>query len=153
MAIVHAFKQWRQYLRGASDTITVRSDHENLKYSMTKRALTSRQARWAERLAEFDFVIEYRTGKTNPADGPSRRPDYSDSETIRSSEEQESSLPTLHDKLRVISSLSRRLRSSERNLAIAEMFNRKGALESEPRHLQTGNTSVASIKDHNIQES
>ena len=87
MAIVYAFKQWGQYLRGASDTITVRSDHENLKYFITKRALTSRQARWAERLAEFDFLIEYRIGKTNPTDGPSRRLDYSDSDAIRSSEE------------------------------------------------------------------
>ena len=43
---------------------------------MTKRELNSRQARWAERLAVFDFVIEYRTGNSNPADGPSRRPDF-----------------------------------------------------------------------------
>jgi hypothetical protein len=103
MAIVFAFKQWRQYLRGASDTIVVRTDHNNLKYFMTKRVLTGRQARWAESLAEFDFVIEYRSGKTNPADGPSRRPDYNVSEPNRSEEDAESCLPTLHNKLRLAS--------------------------------------------------
>ena len=29
-----------------------------------------------ERLAVFDFVIEYQKGASNPSDGPSRRPDY-----------------------------------------------------------------------------
>ena len=33
---------------------------------MTKKKLSSRQARWAKALANFDFVIEYRTSKTNP---------------------------------------------------------------------------------------
>ena len=43
---------------------------------MTKRSLNGRQARWAESLARYDFYIEYRPRKANPADGPSRRPDY-----------------------------------------------------------------------------
>ncbi len=47
---------------------------------MTKKRLSSRQARWAKALADFDFVIEYRTGKTNPANSPSWRPDYKESE-------------------------------------------------------------------------
>ena len=55
-------------------------DYNNLKYFMTKKKLTSRQARWAEGLAEFDFRIEYRAGSKNLADGPSRRPDYSEPE-------------------------------------------------------------------------
>jgi hypothetical protein len=103
MAIVYAFRQWGQYLRGSADTVTVRTDHNNLKYFMTKRKLTGRQARWAEGLGEFDFVIEFRPGKTNPADGPSRRPDYRESTPNRGDggEEAETSLPTLYDKLRV----------------------------------------------------
>ena len=44
---------------------------------MTKPTLNGRQARWAESLAAFDFVLEYRTEKTNPVDRPSRRPNYS----------------------------------------------------------------------------
>jgi hypothetical protein len=35
-----------------------------------------RQARWAEILSSYDFVIEHLDGKKNPADGPSRRPNY-----------------------------------------------------------------------------
>jgi len=38
--------------------------------------LSQRQARWAEILSSYDFVIEHLEGKKNPADGPSRRPDY-----------------------------------------------------------------------------
>lgn len=101
MAIVQAFKQWGQDLRGASETIVVRTDHHNLKYFITKRKLNGRQARWAERLADFDFTIEYRTGKTNPADGPSRRPDHQGSEPYQVEEGGEESLPSLYQKLRM----------------------------------------------------
>ena len=74
LAIVVAFKQWRHYLEGAQTQITVKTDHDSLKSFMTKKELNKRQARWAEKLAAFDFVIEYRAGKSNPADGLSRQP-------------------------------------------------------------------------------
>ena len=38
--------------------------------------LSRRQARWAEILSAYDFTIEHLEGTKNPADGPSRRPDY-----------------------------------------------------------------------------
>jgi len=38
--------------------------------------LSRRQARWAEILSSYDFVIKHLEGKKNPADGPSRRSDY-----------------------------------------------------------------------------
>jgi len=38
--------------------------------------LSWRQARWADILSSYDFIIEHLEGKTNPADGPSRRPNY-----------------------------------------------------------------------------
>ena len=76
LAIVVAFKQWRHYLEGAAGKVTVKTDHDSLKSFMTKKELNRRQARWAEKLSAFDFEIEYRTGKSNPADGLSRRPDY-----------------------------------------------------------------------------
>ena len=62
---------------------------------MTKRKLNGRQARWAEELAAFDFVLEYRAGIRNPADGPSRRPDLALGGDVA-----ETSLPTLYNKLR-----------------------------------------------------
>ena len=61
---------------------------------MTKRKLNGRQVRWAEELAAFDFILEYRTGSSNPADGPSRRPD------LAGNDSEDTSLPILHYKLR-----------------------------------------------------
>jgi hypothetical protein len=63
---------------------------------MTTKKLNSRQARWAEKLAEYDFEIAYRPGKTNPADGLSRRPDYAGDSIIDNATIM---LPTLQRKL------------------------------------------------------
>jgi hypothetical protein len=76
LAIVEAFKHWRHYLEGSRFTIEVVTDHNNLRYFMETKYLESRQARWAMYLATYDFDIIYRRGTSNPADGPSRRPDY-----------------------------------------------------------------------------
>jgi RNase H-like domain found in reverse transcriptase/Reverse transcriptase (RNA-dependent DNA polymerase)/Integrase zinc binding domain len=76
LAIVQCFRQWRHYLLGTHFKVIVLTDHNNLKYFMTTKVLNGRQARWAELLAQYDFEIQYRTGKTNPADAPSRRSDY-----------------------------------------------------------------------------
>jgi hypothetical protein len=94
LAIVAAFKQWRHYLEGSRYPIIVLSDHANLRYFMTTKQLNGRQARWAEQLSAFDFTIEHRPGIKNPADAPSRRPDYA--QNI----EKRTILPTLQEKLR-----------------------------------------------------
>jgi hypothetical protein len=47
-----------------------------LRYFITTRVLTRRQARWAVTLSTIDFEIIYRAGSKNLADAPSRRPDY-----------------------------------------------------------------------------
>jgi hypothetical protein len=54
----------------------VLSNHNNLRGIRAANKLSLRQARWAMDLAGFDFEVEHRLGKTNPADGPSRRADY-----------------------------------------------------------------------------
>lgn len=77
LAIVEAFKHWRHYVEGpVVKAVELLTDHANLQGFMTTKALSRRQARWAEWLAAFDFKITHRPGKSNPADGPSRRPDY-----------------------------------------------------------------------------
>jgi hypothetical protein len=76
LVIVECFRIWRHYLEGNPHPIRVLLDHANLKWFMTTKALTRRQARWAERLTEFDFYIKHCPGKNNPADAPSRRADY-----------------------------------------------------------------------------
>lgn len=99
LAIHTAFKQWRHYLQGAPEEIKVLSDHNNLRYFMTTKSLTARQARWAEYLSVFDFRIDHLKGTKNPADALSRRPDYE-----KDSQKQagiELMLPTLQHKLRL----------------------------------------------------
>lgn len=81
MAIVEAFKHWRHYLEGSRYSITVFSDHNNLQGFMKQNYLNGRQARWCMYLAGFDFTIKHQPGKRNPADGPSRRPDYHDEDS------------------------------------------------------------------------
>ena len=43
---------------------------------METKALNHRQVRSYLVLTRYDFVLNHRPGSTNPADGPSRRPDY-----------------------------------------------------------------------------
>lgn len=74
LAIVEAVKHWRQYLQGQS--FEVLTDHHNLQWFMETKTLTARHVRSYLTLSEYDFVMTYRTGSTNPADGLSRRPDY-----------------------------------------------------------------------------
>jgi hypothetical protein len=69
-------RHWRHYLEGSRHPVQVLSDHKNLEPFMTTKVLNRRQARWAELLASYDFVLVHIRGVANPADGPSRRPDY-----------------------------------------------------------------------------
>ena len=43
---------------------------------MKQPRINGRQARWLLYLTPYDFLIHHRPGLLNPADGPSRRPDY-----------------------------------------------------------------------------
>jgi transposase InsO family protein len=73
LAIVSSLLHWRAHLTGTPDTIRIVSDHKALEYFMTTKALTARQARWAEVLSQFNFRIMYRPGSTNRADALTRR--------------------------------------------------------------------------------
>ena len=71
LAVVYAFQQWRCYLEGKSTTVL--TDHCALKYFRSQPMLSRRQSRWMEFLeGHFNYKIEYRPGRTNPADGLSR---------------------------------------------------------------------------------
>jgi hypothetical protein len=101
-AIVESFKTWRHYLEHAPSTIRVLSDHNNLRYFMTTKELTPKQARWGEELARFDFEIECKLGQDNPADAPSRRPDYAKGLLVGEQQAlRDAILPTLQQKLRI----------------------------------------------------
>jgi hypothetical protein len=60
LAILDSFQQWRQFLEGSAEQIIVYNDHKNLTYLQSARVLNCRQARWAQYLSHFDFVITYR---------------------------------------------------------------------------------------------
>jgi transposase InsO family protein len=96
LAIVAAFKHWRHYLGGSAHPIEVLTDHNNLVGFAKIKQLNGRQARWAMFLSAFDFMITHRAGKHNPADAPSRRPDYADGEKAANQ-----MLPTLFAKLAI----------------------------------------------------
>jgi len=76
LAIVETLRQWWHYLEGANHKILIQWEDKNLEYFQTSKVLSRRQARWAEILSSYDFVIQHLEGKKNPADGPSSRPDY-----------------------------------------------------------------------------
>jgi hypothetical protein len=63
LAIVDTLNKWSTYCKSTEHRITVLSDHKNLEYWQTKKDLNLRQARWAEQLANYDFIITYRPGK------------------------------------------------------------------------------------------
>src|SRR3978361_1488759 len=81
LAIVEALKTWRHYCHGANHTIDIITDHQNLRYFTSTKTLNQRQARWAEALSQFDFVIRYRPGTAGgKPDALSRRPEYAKGE-------------------------------------------------------------------------
>jgi hypothetical protein len=74
LAIVDSFEQWRHLLEGSPHQIIIYNDHKNLTYFQTARVLSRRQARWAQFLTRFDFLITYRPGvQQGKADALSRR--------------------------------------------------------------------------------
>lgn len=78
LAIIDAFKVWRQYVISTNTPVTVYTDHRNLQFFMTSKTLNRRQARWASFLADFSFVIVYRPGtQQGKTDALSRRAEFS----------------------------------------------------------------------------
>lgn len=76
MAIIWCFSEWAPYLSGTEEPVEVFSDHNNLRYFLTKK-LSPRQARWAELMAPFHFKIFHVKGTENGrADALSRRHDH-----------------------------------------------------------------------------
>ena len=63
LAVIHALRTWRHYLAGKKFTVV--TDHYSLQYLRTQPNLSKRQARWLDFIAEFDFDIIHRPGKSN----------------------------------------------------------------------------------------
>jgi dUTP pyrophosphatase len=81
LAIIEALKSWCHYCLGANNTIEILIDHQNLRYFTSTKTLNQRQARWAETLSQFDFIIKYRPGVAGgKPDALSRRSEYAKGE-------------------------------------------------------------------------
>jgi hypothetical protein len=77
LAIVDTMEHYRHYFEGLGQQTVIFSDHKNLLWFTETKVYNRRQARWAEKLARFDFKIVFRPGKRGgKPDALSRRPDY-----------------------------------------------------------------------------
>jgi RNase H-like domain found in reverse transcriptase len=58
LAIITTFSEWRVYLKGSKYLVEVWTDHKNLLYFTTTKALTRRQVRWPDRKGQpSDWTI------------------------------------------------------------------------------------------------
>ena len=64
LVIVEAIKDWHQYLLGVRQTFKVQSDYTNLTYFKASHKLNYRQACQRTELADYDFVLTHKLGKT-----------------------------------------------------------------------------------------
>ena len=72
LAIIACLEKWHMYWHGINFTIF--TDHHNLQNFATKALLNRRQARWAGLLAQYQFHIQFHSGKANgKADALTRR--------------------------------------------------------------------------------
>lgn len=75
LALIVTLEHWRHYLKGAPRGLTIITDHEPL-LAIRKTKNPSRMLlRWLNFLEQFNFVVQYRKGKENPADPMSRPPE------------------------------------------------------------------------------
>ncbi|KPM33905.1 hypothetical protein AK830_g12666, partial [Neonectria ditissima] len=131
LAVIESLEHWSHYLLGLSEKFLLLTDHQALKgvIAAPARDLRGRLARWVYRLAPFDFDIEHRPGKLNPADGLSRRPDYMEGEA-----KYDDVLPTLAAKLKIVEGLPPDVRRM-----IAEL---KGKTETAKAYIQAVRASL-----------
>ena len=59
LAIVEAFKIWRHYLEGCKHEVLVLIDHNNPRQFIDTKSLSSCQVRWAQKLSQYHFQIDY----------------------------------------------------------------------------------------------
>ena len=94
---------WCHYLKYTVYIIYVFCNHNNLRYFMTIKSLSTCQAQYAKELARFNFKIEYKLSKLNPTNILFWCLDYA--KGFKDSSKRiilNAILPTLQQKLRVM---------------------------------------------------
>ncbi len=74
LAVIEALKAFRCYVDGIPFNLV--TDHKPNTFLDTQPTLSRRQTRWSEHLQRFNFIWEYRPGRTNVADPLSCKPGY-----------------------------------------------------------------------------
>jgi len=98
---MEAFKEWKRYLWGEEESVTVYTDHENLQFFLNKKVWNQRQIRRAQELTNYNFKIFYRPGRRgDKPDALSRRPEFCHQEVACHTEQ--SILKTEHLQISVI---------------------------------------------------
>ena len=88
LTIMEAVKEWKRYLCGEEEPITVYTDQQKQHSFLTKKVWNQQQIRWAQELTNYNFKIVYgpRSRGRKP-DGLSRRPEYRPEDGARHSEQ------------------------------------------------------------------
>ena len=77
LAIVDSLEHYRHLFEGLEQQITIYSDHYNLLWLTEMKVYNRRQARWADKLAKYDFMIHFRPEvQGGKPDALSQQPDY-----------------------------------------------------------------------------
>jgi len=63
LAIINVLEKWHIYLHQLPRPFMILTDHHNLQTFTTKALLSRRQARWAQEITQYDFMILFRPGK------------------------------------------------------------------------------------------
>ena len=90
-AIIFAIQKWQHYLLNAQKEFTILMDHKNLEYFRKLQDLSRQQAQWKQIMQEYHYMMEHHSGKMNPADPLSWRPDFE--KGVESDNKQEILLP------------------------------------------------------------
>jgi len=85
---MEAFTEWKRYLCGEEEPVTVFTDHQNLQSFLTKKVWNQLQIRSAHELTNYNFKIVYRPGSRGwKPDTLGRRPEYRPEEGAHHSEQ------------------------------------------------------------------
>ncbi|ODM22623.1 hypothetical protein SI65_00212 [Aspergillus cristatus] len=149
LAIIRALKEWRAELEGLKlrERFNIYTDHRALEYFMTTKKLNARQARWAEFLSRFYFLIRYRPGCENtlaaalsrPSTEVQKKDDYCwqillKPESIEQPEGTHQTINTLEPALQVVDQVL----SANRNSTTAEEHREKAQAGVDDWTLQDG---------------
>jgi len=76
LAIVWATKKWAHLIESTRAPVTAYTDHKLLTQNWNADYKNRRMNRWLEHLMRLPITYKYVVGVDNPADAPSRRPDF-----------------------------------------------------------------------------